>query len=272
MLAVPALLETQRRFLAALYNDAAAGPTAAIAGDGIERQARLRIYRRSCNAIQSGALRTTYPAVLALVGEAFFDQTASGYRHAHPSRCGNLQAFGEHFADYLAALPAVDTLAYLPDVARLEWLRQQAALAAEADPPMPNESACAAPPAAGRSPAALHPSTRLIASPHPVLTIWRFAMQPSPGRLHLPETDERVMLWREDGQVAMTRLKPASFACIEALAHGSTLDAANAAGCAQDLSFDTCACIQSLVDHGLLVEHTMFDSRKELQSCQSSGV
>ena len=129
----PALSELQRRFLDALYDDRATGPLGEVAGNGLEPLARLRIYRNSCNEIQTGALRATYPAVLALVGTEFFEQSARGYRRAHPSASGNLQGFGAGFADYLASLSSLAAYPYLPDVARLEWRRQLAVLAADAE-------------------------------------------------------------------------------------------------------------------------------------------
>lgn len=249
----PALPELQHQFLAALYDDDAPGPAEAIAGHGLEPSARLRIYRHSCNEIQLGALRTTYPALLALVGEAFFEQTARGYRSACPSTSGNLQQFGAQFAEYLQALPATRELAYLPDVARLEWLRQRAALAADA----------ATPPAAAVAPwltaanaaqkIGLHPSVQSLASRYPVLTIWRYATDPTPEDLQPPATGEQVTLWREDGEVAMAALDAASFACIETLASGATLDRAHAAAKSIDTDFDLSVCLASLAGHGLLV-------------------
>lgn len=248
-----ALLETQHRFLAALHDDAAPGPVDEIVANGLDPAARVRIYRHICEAIQGDALRTSYPAVLALVGDAFFEQTVQGYRAAYPSRSGNLQTFGSRFAEYLDGLPSLQALAYLPDVARLEWLRQRAALAGEfAD--------CLSPPIASNFESAraddvviLHPSVRLLASRHAVLTIWRYAMQPAPARLELPASGERVIVWREDGEVAIAPLDPASFACIASLMHGDTFAAASSAGHREDSDFDFPACIESLVQRGLVV-------------------
>jgi hypothetical protein len=253
MAAAPALLETQRRFMAALYDDADAGPIDAIAGSGLEPSARLRIYRRSCEAIQTGALRATYPAVLALVGEDFFDQSAHGYRRAHPSASGNLHGFGADFADYLASLPALAGYPYLPDVARLEWRRQLAALAGERAPL--SADALARQWAGSDRPlaATLHPSVRVLASRYPVLTIWRYATQPSAEPLRLDGGGENVVLWREDGEVAMATPDAASFACIEALAQGRALDAAQAAALAADPDFEFAACMKSFAQCNLIV-------------------
>lgn len=266
----PSLLELQRQFLAALYDPDASGSVAAIAGNGLQPDARLHIYRHGCEAIHDAALRTTYPAVLALVGADFFGQVARGYRRAHPSRSGNLQAFGAGFAQYLGSVPEARTLAYLPDVARLEWLRQESALAADAGPMTPESFARQCAGISASLHISLHPSVRLLASRYAVLTIWRYALRPTTERLTLADAGESVVLWREDGEVAMAALDGASFACIAALVRGNTLDAARAAAMVLDAGFDLSACLGSLFRHGLIAGTTPFvvRSRKESPACR----
>jgi hypothetical protein len=189
--------------------------------------------------------------VLALVGEAFFDQCARGYRREYASHSGNLQVFGGHFADYLATLPELRTLPYLPDVAQLEWLRQEAVLAADAEA-LPNavfKQALTLPGSAF----VLHPGVRRLASKHAVATIFRFAMEPADAGLQLPDAGENVLLWREDGEVAMAVLDEASFACIEAIACGRTLADAYASAQAVDFAFDGTTCMHSLMQRDLFV-------------------
>lgn len=264
---VPALPELQRRFLAALYGADESGPVASIAGNGLEPAARLRIYRNSCSAIHAGALRATYPAVLALVGEDYFDQTSRGYRRAHPSHSGNLQRFGAGFAEYLESLPELDTLAYLPDVARLEWLRQECVLAADAAPLSHAAFEDALARTEEPSRIILHPSVRLLASHHPVLTIWHYAMQPPAERLALTGEGENTVLWREDGEVAMDATDASSFACIASLARGDALGAARTEAQARDHAFDLASCLDSFLQHGLVTGvMPCSDSSKEVQT------
>lgn len=248
------LNELQRQFMAALYDAAAPGPTASIAGDGLTPDARLRVYRRSCNEMQAAALRASYPAVLALVGEEWFDQTARDYRRVHPSRSGNLQRYGAHLADYLESLPACRSLPYLPDVARLEWLRQQAILAGESRTITPGAFVEGLPNAGERPGIRLHPSVHFIGSRHPILTIWRYAMQPSQESLTLSGDGENVMLWREGAQVAMTALDPASFVCAMTLAEGHTLRRACNAAMVLDADFDLAQFVESLLRCRVIVE------------------
>lgn len=250
--AAPLLRDLQREFMAALYDPGAPGPLAAIDGNGLTAAGRLSLYRSGCSESQTAALRVTYPAVRALVGDAFFDQTAHGYRRSHPSRSGNLQAFGARLGDYLGTLDACGAYPYLPDVARLEWSRQQAVLAADAVPIDGDSLRARIRATAAPVRLSLHPSLRLVTSLYPVLRIWRFALHPSRGGLTLGD-GESVVIWREDGEVAMGSVDRATFVCVVALQRGESIDAARAAAVAVDRRFNLCQCVGTLIEHGLIV-------------------
>ncbi|MEO5813174.1 MAG: putative DNA-binding domain-containing protein [Rhodanobacter sp.] len=251
----PTLTELQGRFLDALYDDSDAGPIEEIAGNGLEPPARLRIYRHSCNQIQSAALRAAYPAALALVGAAFFEQTARGYRHARPSASGNLQGFGAGFADYLASLSSLAGYPYLPDVARLEWRRQLAVLAADADTIDTDTPVEMTGTAFHRQHVQLHPSVQLLRSRYAVMTLWRWCLAPSATAPPVDE-GEQVLLWRDGVEVAMAVLAPATFRCVELLADGHDVATARAAACSVDNEFDFASCLGDLLAQGLIVTFT----------------
>lgn len=267
MHAAIALPELQRRFLAALYDDATPGPLQMIAGNGLEPSARLRVYRRSCSEIQTAALRAAYPAVLALVGAAFFEQTVRGYRHAHPSGSGNLQELGANFADHLQSLAALAGFPYVSDVARLEWCRQLSALAADAEPVAADAVTQQLERAAGFVRIDLHPSVHTVDSQHPVLTVWRYATNPTPAGLQLTTAGEQVVLWREDGEIAMATPDAASFACIDALWLGQSPEHACTAALAIDPAFDWSACVASLAGHGLITASDTIVTHEESLPC-----
>ncbi|MBU6248288.1 MAG: putative DNA-binding domain-containing protein [Xanthomonadaceae bacterium] len=253
MRAPPDLLALQRDFLAALYGEGNAAP-ASIRGSGLVPDARLDIYRHASELIHLGALATSYPAARALVGEAYFGRVAMAYRRAFPSRSGNLQAFGEAFPAFLAGRPETVRWPYLGDVARLEWLRQSSALAADAVPlDGPGFEAGLA--AATRDVTFhLDPSLRLLSSRHPVAAIWRYAVSEGAGAC--PDADgpgEHVALWREGTDVVVSTLQPASFACLQALATGRSLSRAHGQACDIDPGFDLVAFVGDLVRAGRVV-------------------
>src|SRR2546421_584408 len=89
------------------------------------------------------------------------------------ARCPRCVDCSATFPDFLANFPPCRHLAYLPDVARLEWAMNVALHAADATP-LTTETARAL--SAGTLESArlaLHPSVTLLASPWPVDALWR---------------------------------------------------------------------------------------------------
>lgn len=243
---LPSLFELQRGFSDALFGRGDAIERW-VHGGGLEPSARLRIYRNAVASTQIEALRASYPAVLALVGETFFDAAAARFRQSHPSTSGNLQYFGQAFPQFLAAMSEAQSLDYLADVARLDWLRQESALAADASPLDGTAllSALAADPV--RLWLSPHPSVRLLFSKHAVHTLWRFAHAPTAEGLQLGGSGEKVIVWRVGQEGAMATLDAASFAFVVALTDGLDLDSAHDQALKVDSRFDLTACLRSLI-------------------------
>ena len=251
MPAAPRLHELQLGFADAVLGrgDAVAGW---IDGAGLDPAARLRIYRHAVEGTLTAALRESYPVVHALVGDDFFDAMAARYRLQHPSACGNLQQFGGALADYVAAMLEAQSLPYLADVARLEWRRQLAALAADALPVDAVSAAAAALVAPDRLRISLHPSLQWLRSDYAVLTLWQWCQSPSDAAPSVGG-GEHVLLWRDGGEVAMAAVSPATFRCIERLADGDSVASACVAAAEVDNDFDLEPCVRDLFAQGLIV-------------------
>ncbi|MCW8808894.1 MAG: DNA-binding domain-containing protein [Rhodanobacter sp.] len=253
MPAAPRLHELQQGIADALLGrgDAVA---AWVVGAGLDPAARLRVYRNAVAGTLTAALRDSYPTVLALVGEDFFEAMAARYRLQHPSRCGNLQQFGGALAGFLQDMPEAQRLDYLPDVARLDWLRQLAALAADALPVDAARSAMAAMAAADALRVRLHPSVQLLRSRFAVLSLWQWCRAPSAAAApRVDGTGEQVLLWRDGGEVAMASLDPATFRCVERLGAGDDVASAWTAAVETDPDFDLEPCLRDLLAQGLIV-------------------
>jgi hypothetical protein len=231
MPALPSLRERQARFASALLADDADG------GDC------LAIYRNSVCANYRKALGATYRVVSQLVGEPFFHAAVDAYVRATPSTGGDLNVYGESFAEFLAAYPHAEDLPYLPDVARLEWAIDEASRAADADgTPEAILDALATIPdqritALGF---ALDPSCRLLASPYPVLRIWQVHQPGFAGDMAVAfdAATDHLLARREAGVVVVLRLTPGDFALLQALAGGEDLAAALDAAVAAEPAFD----------------------------------
>jgi hypothetical protein len=201
---------------------------------GIEPAARLQIYRNAILATQVASLVASFPAVERMLGVDCFDGWATRYAAWHGSRSGNLQNLGDDFADYLEARPELSGLSWLGDLARLEWLRQCTMLAADACA-LDALALQAALLAAGDDPL-LHllPCVHAIAAAFPVLDLWRHCESPETLSVNLAGGAQGVLLWREDGQVAMQACTPATVALVTALKDGKRVTAAVEAAHALD--------------------------------------
>ena len=220
----PCLSELQRAFGDALAGGDGSPLVPWIAARGIDPAARLRIYRHANLAIHVEALMTSFPAVVRLLGEDCFDGLATRHAAWVGSRSGNLQEYGADFPGFLAAQPELATLAWVAEVARLEWLRQEAALAAS--------GAAADPVALVRALAEAHdpfvrlqPHLRVCSASVPALGLWRYAMDLGPA-IAQDGSPEHVWLWRTGDGIAMRAVEPALAAFTRALLAGERLAAA----------------------------------------------
>ncbi len=243
---MPSLREVQERLAAALLADAPP-PLAEIADGRFAAERLLQIYRNNVFVSLTGALAAVHPVVQRLVGEGFFQYAADGYIRHHPPARGNLHDFGESFAEFLASFEPAGTLAYLPDVARLEWLWHEAFHAPDA-PPLALERLAQVPPAEYAALRfTLHPAARLLASPWPILRIWQANQESAAGEIAPVSLDEggvRLLIRRRELEVAIEPLGAGDHALLTAFRDGLTLAAATDAALAAEPDFDLPARLQ----------------------------
>ncbi|HEY3730335.1 MAG TPA: DNA-binding domain-containing protein [Steroidobacteraceae bacterium] len=110
---MPALLELQRTWAAQLQG----GPTMA----GADSAAGFAIYRATADGTLTNALRLSFPAVERLVGAEFFDGAARALMRAQAPTSACLNDYGSEFAQFLHQFAPAAGIAYLAEVARLEW-------------------------------------------------------------------------------------------------------------------------------------------------------
>lgn len=180
------------------------------------------IYRRTLRANRRDALRTAHPVVARLVGEAFFAEAAARFAAVEPSRSGDLHEYGAGFAAFLGAYPPAMSLAYLPDVARLEWAVHRCAFAA--DPVAFDAGALAAVPPSRRERVRLvaQAGTALLACAHPVVSIWEANQPARDGELPGPWEAEVALVFRRGLSVVVSRVGPEA-AMLSRLLGGGTL-------------------------------------------------
>jgi len=200
---MPSLAELQGLFMSnVLQVDTSIEPL--IAANGLSSAKRLQVYRHIVENTLAEALQTSYPAVLLLVGEPFFEMAADRYMRRHPPQTGNLQDYGEQFPALLAAMAEAASVPYLSGVAELEWARQQTLLAASALALEASEIAYRLQ-YLGNNPIrmVLHPGAQVVCSEYPVFDIWHYCMDAPSEPLHLDGDGQSILLWRQGAQVSM---------------------------------------------------------------------
>jgi hypothetical protein len=162
-------------------NDGAA--LAHIANDGVAAAERLNIYRNNVAIALVRALRLAYPVVDKLVGGDFFDGVARAFIGLHPPQTACLNDYGAAFADFLGLFPRAAELAYLPDVARLEWAVNLSLNAPDAPALEMAALADLAEGDHGRVRFVRHPAVRLLSVHYPADAIWRAVLADNDGAL-----------------------------------------------------------------------------------------
>ena len=253
---MPSLRDLQRGFAAAT----AFGDEASIAGLGIvagelSPTVRIGIYRNNVLGNYRKVLGATYPVVHRLVGTAFFDAAIEAFVRAHPSTSGDVNRYGGELARFLAIYPPVRELAYLPDVARLEWAIDQANIAADAAALDLATLAAVPEEALGGLRFALHPSAQLVASPYPILHIWQVNQPDRAGdeRVDLGEGGDALLIARSTNGVTIERLTPGALAFLLALDRNLTLGEALERALAAGPSFDLSAALKAHVAAQVIV-------------------
>jgi hypothetical protein len=256
---MPSLHELQRAFSAAtVFGDAAATASLGIVANGLKPDARIDIYRGNVLGNYRKALAATYPVIKRLVGAAFFEAASDHFVRGHPSTRGDINRYGANFGTFLRSYPPARELKYLPDVARLEWAVDQAAIARDAAPLDLAALANVATELHGELRFALHPSAQLIVSPYPILHIWQANHPDADGDEHvdLDEGADTLLVLRRPagiGGIVIERIPPSDHLLLGKLAAGRTLgDAAD--GCVSTFpEFDLAAALQRYVAANAIV-------------------
>ena len=197
-------------------------PPAFACADPATGAERLAIYRRTVRANYRNALGATFPVVQRLVGTPFFNAAVDAFARARPSRSGDLNEYGDAFGDFLAGYPPAAGLAYLADVARLEWAIDEANRAPDSTvAPDIVLGALAVFPAdqLPESRLRIEPSCRLVASEFPLLRIWQ-VNQPDHGgdlRVAFDAGPDHLRIRREPDGIALERIAAGEFAWLAAL-------------------------------------------------------
>jgi hypothetical protein len=245
----------QAAFARALLDPALPAPADLLTWNGSDPAARLAVHRNNVMMSLLGLLTDTFAVTRELVGDAFFRAMGRDFVRAQPPSGPVMAEYGAGFADFIRAFAPARALPYLPDVARLEWLRLVALHAADAAPLSAAEIAARVGAAddLARWRLRLHPSFAVLRSDYAAMSIW--AAHQGVGDLAAidPRAAETAWVVRRDLAVDVIPVTAAAAAFAAALLAERPLGAALEAVAAAGLTLDLPATLAELIRCGALV-------------------
>ena len=192
--------------------------------DHIPLNERLKIYHNNVLGSLSKNILATYPLLEALVGEDFLKTLAREFVMENPPQSACLHHYGEGFNDFLKEHKSTQNMAYLPDVAALEWALHKAYHAAD-DSPMSNEDLSAiAANSLAETKLVLHDSLSLIASPYPLQAIRDMCLKQTDDAPDMAiDHKTRLIVWRQQLEVNILSLKDDEFMMLSEIKRAKSL-------------------------------------------------
>jgi len=224
---MPTLLEAQTAMRASLLHRDHEAISAMLAGHITAD--RLDIYRNTFIHTLTRALQLSFPATGRLVGKEFFEGAAQFFMADHPPREAWLDRFGGEFPDFLRAFPQAKSIAYLGDVAELEWAVNRALHAADVPPLDVAELATVAPEDQGRISFVARPSVSLLRLAHPVDSIWRAILASDDDALRQIDIESgpiNLLVERRETGIEVERADEPSWLFLSTLCAGQPIEVA----------------------------------------------
>ncbi|WP_018408073.1 DNA-binding domain-containing protein [Methylocystis rosea] len=220
---------------------------------GFPPERRLAVYRNNVCVGLVDALAERFPICLQLVGDEFFRAMAQCYVRERLPRTPMLFEYGDEFATFVSDFAPARELPYLPDVARLEYAVGQAYHAADAAPLSLDLIRAVPLDRLESATAALHPSTQVVASAYPIVSIWRRHM--SDDEMTPVELDhgEEALVVRPELAIKVAALPAGGSAFVDALRSGGTFGEAVNAATAVAADFKLTDCLRELLLTGAFV-------------------
>jgi hypothetical protein len=242
----------QTKFAEALLDTAHPPLMDIVSGQADGRDRRFAVHRNNVVSGLMKALKSRFPVTEKIVGEEFFAAMTRVYVQERPPHSPLLAIHGDDLADFIATFEPVRELAYLADVTRLEAARTRAYHAADATPVDASRFSTLDANAVGDVVVELLPSTEIVRSPHPIVTIWAM----NAGERDLAPIEnwnaEDALVVRPHLDVEVRLLPSGGAAFLLALADGQPIGEAAAAGLADHPEFDLARNLTGLIGSHLV--------------------
>ncbi|MCG7530971.1 DNA-binding domain-containing protein [Psychrobium sp. MM17-31] len=192
-----------------------------------EAELRLAIYRNNVMHSLTTALGDLYPVIKKLIGDDCFKAAATEFVRLHPPKHAALLHYGEEFSEFISTFPPCVDLPFLADVARLEFVQNQAYHQADSEVFDPQ--------ILGQVPAeqlanvsfSVVDSLYLLDSVWPIDEIWQQNQQQEQQTIDLDNAvAANLIVYREDLAVQMVNLDRNCYVLLSQLISGKAIGVA----------------------------------------------
>lgn len=202
-----------------------------IKSNHISDDQRFSVYRNNVYSALIAALSQSFPTVFQLVGQAYFKRVAREYVRSNLPNSAVLIEYGDYFPEFIGSLYEHHKLAYLKDVARLDWRYIQSAN--ERDEPSISPDTLVSyveqPDELAKLKFEWVAPVQLLSSNFPIFSIWQAHQSANPETalkaLDMSQS-ETVLLTRPQYQVRVHRLPKAEGAFVHRLFSGESIEQA----------------------------------------------
>ncbi|OGW85972.1 MAG: hypothetical protein A3C35_07335 [Omnitrophica bacterium RIFCSPHIGHO2_02_FULL_46_11] len=192
---------------------------------GLPGAERVQVYANGYPSRIRESLNEVYEAVHYVLGDEHFSDLCHAYAEHYHSRDYNLNFVGRHMAEFLKASPWIKEFPFLPDLAKLEWLIWEAFHAFDGEPFTPLQASKIPMEDWERAQFIFQPSAGLIASPWPILDIWRLRREARQGLRVDIKRSQQILVGRKNDQVRCELIDKNQYRLIEGLLQKQTLGA-----------------------------------------------
>jgi hypothetical protein len=192
-------------------------------GGLLSPRASLRVYSHGHFVRLTEALGETYEAVWWVSGDEDFFALVKKFILSHPSQFYNLSAYGQEFPIFLEQECPFPDLAFLPDLARFEWLFKQIFHAPQHEPA--SAKSIQAIGQNGHVRLDFGESVSLFSSAWAIYDIWKLRGTSHEGQPDVAwDREQRVLLYKKDSQIFVNELTAVEFQLCTDLLSGATVE------------------------------------------------
>jgi hypothetical protein len=231
--------------------DARVAPPKMVQGPpGKAADKRYAVYRNNVTVSLINALVAIFPATMRITGADFFRQMARSHIRSTPPTSPLLFEYGRDFPAFVERYEPAASLPWLADVARVERAWLDAYHAADAPALAPSALAAVPPALLADLVFIAHPSTRIVRSQFPAVTIFAANRVDAPGERIAAAGPEDGLVSRPHMDVVVRRLPQGAAVFLSSLIEGMTLGSAVAAALAAEAEFDLAANLAGMIEAG----------------------